>query len=80
MSAMSQLKKKVGYETNVSRCEICRHFRKSKIVLTEHSNTKRVHHYCINHGFNVAANSICDAWTTIDGKIIEDANGIKGEA
>lgn len=29
MSAMSKLKKKVGYETNVPRCEICRHLQTS---------------------------------------------------
>lgn len=78
MSAMSKLKKKVGYESNVPRCVTCRYFRKAKIVLTENSNTKRVHHYCINHGFSIAANSVCDTWITVDGQTIEAVRGIKG--
>jgi len=62
VSYMAKLKKKVGYETNVPRCETCSHFKKATVVLTENSNTKRVNHYCANHGFTIAVNSVCDTW------------------
>jgi hypothetical protein len=71
MSFMAKIKKKVGYQTNVPRCEICSHFKKSKIVLTENSNTKRVNHYCLNHGFSIAVNSVCNTWETVSGETLK---------
>jgi len=67
MSYLSQIKKKVNYEQNVPRCAICANFRKSKIILTTESMTKRTHHHCEKHGFTVTQNSICDNWIGVDG-------------
>jgi hypothetical protein len=79
MSAMSKLKKKVGYETNIPRCKTCTNFREAKIVLIKNSKTKRINHCCAKHGFTIAINSVCDTWLTETGESLEHAHGIKEE-
>ncbi len=79
MSTMSQLKKKVGYETNVRRCKNCIDFKKSMIVLIKNSNTKRLNHHCKKHGFSIAENSVCDTWQAVASESTQAISKIKGQ-
>lgn len=71
MSYCSQLKKSWGYETNVPRCEACRHFSVSVIVLTTDSLTRRTNHLCRLGGFTARPNACCDRWVGRDGTQVE---------
>ena len=68
MNYMSQLKKKLNYETNVPRCETCVSYRRQKYLLTTDSiPVKRIVPICFKHGFTVAENSVCDSWNDKSG-------------
>jgi hypothetical protein len=67
MSKLSQLRKKMGYETNVPRCETCASYKKPYIFLSTNSIPKRSPAFCRTADFTVQPNACCDKWVGNDG-------------
>lgn len=68
MSKLSQLRKKVGYETGVPRCVNCIHFRKPFIKLTYDSKTIKVPAWCKKNDFKIEAGAVCNLYENDKGQ------------
>lgn len=64
MSALSQLRKKWNYETNVPRCSTCVEFVPARVYLKRDSIPVGAKPLCKKGHFHVAPNSCCDNWHT----------------
>ena len=73
MSKLGALKKTVGYEGNVPRCAICKHYREAKIRLGTNSQTYRKNQHCKRYYFTVTPNAICNDWNGKDGSVLGGA-------
>ena len=70
MSKLGQLRQRVGYETNVPRCETCTAFKKPYVYLTTNSKTARSKPLCKTHQFIIQPLSCCDKWADKDGSTL----------
>lgn len=70
MSKLGQLRKRVGYETNVPRCETCAAFKKPYVDLTTHSKPARSKPLCKINQFTAQLLSCCDQWAGKDGSTL----------
>lgn len=70
MSKLGQLRKRVGYETNVARCETCKAFKKPYVYLTTNSVPARSKPMCKEHHFVIKPFSCCDQWSGKDGSTL----------
>lgn len=70
MSKLGQLRKRVGYETNVPRCETCAAFKKPYVYLTTNSKPARSKPLCKINQFTVQPLSCCDQWAGQDGSTL----------
>jgi hypothetical protein len=70
MSKLGQLRQRLGYETNVPRCETCMNFKKPYVYLTTNSKPARSKALCKAHQFMVQPNACCDKWAGSDGSIL----------
>lgn len=63
MSKLSQQRTRMGYQTNVPRCESCANYRKPYVYLTTYSAPTRSKAQCVRFHFSVQPNARCDEWT-----------------
>lgn len=73
MGFLKQRRKRMGYETDVPRCENCVSFQKPYIYLTTHSQTKRSQPLCKVGEFTVSPQACCDQWESPRGEKLETA-------
>ena len=66
MSALSSLRKKVGYEVKVPRCGTCLHY--SPKYFAKEVKPPRWLELCKLHDFTVKHHACCDKWKSKDGK------------
>ncbi len=65
-----KVKNSVEYETNVPRCETCKHFRKTKTILIN-SLPWWLPVRCVKHSLKVEATAICNTWESKTGEVLE---------
>ncbi len=70
MSMLSRLRKKVGYDTDIPRCQTCKQFRKPGSFLRDSLPVKSPA-MCKQHDFTVQPLSVCDSWTSRSGETLE---------
>lgn len=67
----AKLRKQVGYEKNVPRCETCVSYRKPFVFLIRDSRTGRSEPGCKLYGFNVKPHACCNSWRNEKGETVE---------
>lgn len=63
---LASLKRQLHYDSDVPRCETCKHFRKAGSVLID-SLPRAFGPKCTLHDFNVRQCGCCDTWAGHDG-------------
>lgn len=71
MSHLTKLKVKLHYEKDVPRCQTCKHFRPSHLVMTTNSRTMVQPPLCGRHSFLAKPTSVCDTWINSKGETLE---------
>ena len=71
MSHLAKLKVNLHYEKDVPRCQSCKHFKPSRIVMTTHSRTMVQPPICGLHTFLTKPMSVCDTWESPKGETLE---------
>lgn len=70
MSLLKRLRKRVAWESDVPRCQTCRHFRERGYRLVN-SLPKIVRAHCVLHTFETRPCAVCDCWATKFGETLE---------
>lgn len=66
----AQLRKQVGYERDIARCENCMHYH-GEMLAMHNSLYRRVTAQCRLHDFFVLPAAICNTWRGKDGSTID---------
>ena len=66
----AQLRKQVGYERDIARCENCTHYH-GEMLAMKNSKYRSIPAQCRLHDFFVQPAAICDKWNGKDGSIID---------
>lgn len=73
MSKLSALRKRVGYDADVPRCNNCKQFRRGGEWLRD-SLPRTSPPTCKVHGFTIKLMAVCDKWAGTNGDTL-----VKGE-
>lgn len=65
----AQLRRIVGYEKDIARCENCKHYH-GEMLTMRNSRYKRVASQCRLHDFFVQPAAICETWSGKDGSVL----------
>ena len=68
--AAARTRKKIGYETDVPRCENCCMFQKARTMLVD-SLPRYFKANCRQFRLHVDPNAICNSWTGADGACLD---------
>lgn len=69
MSAVKQLRRKVGYEGDTPRCCSCVHYKRPGMMLIN-SLPRAVPPWCKLHEFRVGVNGLCNTWAGTNGDVL----------
>jgi hypothetical protein len=70
MSAIGRLRKKMGYENNIARCENCKNYKRPYTWYLR-GVPKKAPPFCKLGEFTVSPVSICDNWCSPNGVTLE---------
>jgi hypothetical protein len=73
MSRLSRLRKAVNYDTDIPRCQTCKHLRKPGSFL-KNSLPVKSPALCKQHDFTVQLLSVCDNWTGRKGETLHESD------
>ena len=78
MLKIRQLRKQVGYEKDIARCENCTQYH-GEMLAMRNSKYRRVASHCRLHDFFVQPAAICNDWNGKDGSILDAQQDISIE-